>query len=122
MMYNSLIIEHFSKTTYIGEIIDRDFELKIGNPVCGDKIHIHLKCNSDRVIQDAKFKAYGCATSIATASIFTEFIINKSLNEVLTMTPNQRSDMLGELEPAHMHCYEILEQLFAQIEEINEEM
>lgn len=120
-MYNALVVEHFSKTDHVGEIEDKDLELKIGNPVCGDTIHVHIKCDDKRHITDAKFKAYGCATSIATASIFTEYILNKTCAEVASTAADYRKHMLGDLEPSQMHCYEILNELFTQVEQVVKE-
>jgi nitrogen fixation protein NifU and related proteins len=114
-MYNPIIVEHFSNPKHSGDMAEFDTVLKIGNPVCGDTINIKVKYNQGTV-QEAKFTAYGCATSLATADIFTGYIIGKNAEEILATSLVQREEMLGELEPSQMHCLTILHELFAQVE------
>ncbi|MBH5318815.1 iron-sulfur cluster assembly scaffold protein [Paenibacillus sp. GSMTC-2017] len=116
-MYNSIIVDHFTSPRNIGELEDRDEEISIGNPVCGDTIHLHLKKN-DKTIVDVKFKAYGCATSIATASVFSEYIKNKTIDQIRETVNPAREEMLGELEPSQRHCLDILAQLFGHFDRI----
>ncbi|MDP5272823.1 iron-sulfur cluster assembly scaffold protein [Chengkuizengella axinellae] len=115
-MYNSVIVDHFTNPSNTGEITDKDIQIKIGNSVCGDTIFIDIKLDRDHII-NAKFKAYGCATSIATADIFSEYIIGKSFKEIQDISVTERKEMLGELDPSQMHCLHILEELFTKLDE-----
>ncbi|MFD0588620.1 iron-sulfur cluster assembly scaffold protein [Paenibacillus sp. GCM10027627] len=114
-MYNAIIVDHFTAPRNIGELADRDDEISIGNSVCGDTIHLHMKRDGDK-ITDVKFKAYGCATSIATASIFSEYITGKSIGDICATEASARSEMLGELDPSQRHCLDILTQLFSHFD------
>ncbi|MDM5232010.1 iron-sulfur cluster assembly scaffold protein [Lysinibacillus pakistanensis] len=113
-MYNSIIVDYFSNPRHSGELTDANMELKIGNSVCGDTIFMSVKVEDGEIL-DAKYKAYGCATSLATADIFAEFIINKSIEEIKQQPQHEIDKMLGELEPPQMHCLNILHELFEQI-------
>ncbi len=115
-MYNPIIIKHFSNPLNLGELDVKDMEIHVGNPVCDDRVMMHIKLDDDNRIADVKYKVYGCATSIATASIFSEFIKMKSVDEVLQVSDDERNGMLGELEPNQCHCIEILSQLFEGFE------
>ncbi|NOV00851.1 iron-sulfur cluster assembly scaffold protein [Paenibacillus planticolens] len=110
-MYNAIISDHFMNPRNIGEIIDPDLAFRIGNPVCGDTIHVCVNFHESK-IKEIKYKAYGCATSIATASIFSENVQGKAIDELCGMTPSSRAELLGELEPNQKHCLDILNKLF----------
>jgi nitrogen fixation protein NifU and related proteins len=118
-MYNPIIVDHFSNPRNAGEIKDKDYQIKIGNPVCGDTIFLDLKLEQNHVI-DAKFRAYGCAGSIATASIFSEYILGKSISQIVQTPESYKEKMLGELEPPQMHCLHILKQLFEYFHQLEE--
>lgn len=90
----------------IGELEDADYLVEIGNPVCGDTVHMYLKVDG-RKITDVRFRAYGCSTSIATASIVSEKILNKEMDQLLSFTREDVESWLGELEPAQYHCIDI---------------
>lgn len=117
-MYNQLIIDHFSNPRNVGEIENPDAEIVIGNPVCGDKVVIHINWDGSKRISEVRFKAYGCATAIATASIFSEYIRGKTSGEIAATSEDQRNHMLGELEPSQHHCLDILHGLFKQVQEV----
>ncbi|HTG71063.1 MAG TPA: iron-sulfur cluster assembly scaffold protein [Candidatus Udaeobacter sp.] len=110
-MYNAIISEHFMSPRNIGELEMPDERIKIGNPICGDTIHVGIELKED-LIFDIKYKAYGCAASIATASIFSEYVKGKTLQQIRDTPLADKETMLGELEPNQMHCYEILLELF----------
>lgn len=116
-MYNSIIIDHFSNPRHSGDLIDANAELKIGNPVCGDTIFLKIKIEENRIL-NAKFQAYGCATSLATADIFADYITGQDLAEVHKLSEQEIKSMLGELEPSQMHCLNILNDLFRQIKNV----
>ena len=79
----------------------------MGNSVCGDRIRIQLNDEDGRVTQVA-FRAWGCATSIATADIFCESVNGKSYSEIKARSDREVQDLLGNLEPAQKHCIDIL--------------
>lgn len=121
-MYNDIIIDNFTDPTHIGEIESPDYEFELGNPVCGDRIRIHLMCTEDKVDQ-ALFRAWGCATSVATANIYCESILNTSLQDIEARSESDIEAMLGELEPSQAHCIEILKELHrTTIEELSKEL
>ncbi len=110
-MYNDLIISHFSNPQHSGELAACDYDYEIGNPVCGDRIHIQLQTNDTqqgKQIEKAVFRAWGCATSLATANIFCESIINTSIACIAQRDEQQMEQMLGDLEPSQQHCLPIL--------------
>lgn len=111
-MYNEIITEHFMNPRNIGELDHPDHIVKIGNSICGDTIVLHVRYAAEGRIADVKFKAYGCATSIATASVFSAYIINKTDSELLGISRSEMELLLGELEPSQMHCLDIMAELF----------
>lgn len=116
-MYSKNIIEHFTNPQNIGLLDNYDYDLHIGNPACDDRINLQIKLDEQREkVVNVKYKAYGCATSLATASIFSVFIKGKALEDINTYYhSNDVSELLGELEPKQMHCLDILKELFNKI-------
>ncbi|MFC6635713.1 iron-sulfur cluster assembly scaffold protein [Microbulbifer taiwanensis] len=113
-MYNDIIIDNFSDPAHVGDIDGPEYQYEIGNPVCGDRIRIQISATGGRV-DSARFRAWGCATSVATANIFCA-----SLERLVLARLGERSDseieaMLGELEPSQYHCVEILQQLHRRL-------
>ena len=103
MLYSKKVMEHFTKPENVGKIEDPDGMGIVGNPVCGDTMEITLRIK-DNVIDDIKFRTFGCASAIATSSMTTVMAKGKTIEEALKMT---RDDVANELEglPSHkMHC------------------
>ena len=75
-----------------------------GNPMCGDMITFYLKISKNGVIEKASFESYGCAANIATSSILTEMIKNKTLEEAWNITWKQVTDEIGGLPSIKFHC------------------
>ncbi len=119
-MYNPIIVNHFSDSKNVGELSNPDMEIKVGNDVCDDKIIIHLAINDKNEVEDAKFLAYGCATSIATGSIFCDYGKGKTLDVIRITNKLTREKLLGELEPSQHHCLNILNDIFEQLTELGE--
>lgn len=113
-MYNDIIINNFSDPENVGELAIPDVKYELGNPVCGDRIEIHLALK-DNKIDEAKFRAWGCATSIATANIFCSSIKDTSIEQIQARNTDEIADMLGELEPSQQHCVEMLNELHIQL-------
>ena len=102
-MYSEKVMEHFSNPRNVGEIKDADGVGTVGNPVCGDLMTIYIKVK-DNIIEDIKFKTFGCGAAIATSSMVTEMAMGKTIEEALAITRNDVADELEGLPPVKMHC------------------
>ncbi|HEX3032196.1 MAG TPA: Fe-S cluster assembly scaffold protein NifU [Bacillota bacterium] len=102
-MYSEKVMDHFSNPRNVGEIADADGIGEVGNASCGDIMRIYLKVK-DNVIEDVKFKTFGCGAAVATSSMVTEMVKGKSLEEALEVTNKQVAEALDGLPPAKMHC------------------
>lgn len=103
-MYSQKVIEHFTNPRNVGELENPDGLGKVGNPTCGDLMWLYLDINEDDVIQDIKFKTFGCAAAIATSSMVTEMAIGKSIQEAYTLTRKDVAQGLDGLPPVKLHC------------------
>lgn len=102
-MYSDLVMEHFSNPRNVGEIPDADGVGTEGNPVCGDIMKIYIKVK-DNVIEDIKFKTFGCGAAIATSSMVTEMVKGKTLDEAMAISNRMVAEALGGLPSNKMHC------------------
>lgn len=102
-MYTDKVMDHFSNPRNVGDIPDADGEGTVGNPTCGDLMTIYIKVKDD-VIEDIKFKTFGCGAAIATSSMVTELAMGKTIDEALKITRNDVADALEGLPPVKMHC------------------
>ena len=102
-MYSDKVMEHFQNPRNVGEIEDADGVGTVGNPTCGDLMTIYIKVK-DNVIEDVKFKTFGCGAAIATSSMVTEMAIGKTIEEALAITRNDVAENLEGLPPVKMHC------------------
>ncbi|MFO7151747.1 MAG: Fe-S cluster assembly scaffold protein NifU [Bacillota bacterium] len=102
-MYSEKVMDHFTNPRNVGEIPDADGIGEVGNPVCGDIMKIFIKVK-DNVIEDIKFKTFGCGAAIATSSMVTEMVKGKTLDEALKVTNKAVAEALGGLPPVKMHC------------------
>ena len=121
-IYKENILDHYKNPRNLGEIQDADIKHTGLNPVCGDTIRLFVKLK-DNKITEAKFKGQGCAISIASASMLTEKIIGKKLDEVKKLTTEEIKEMLGiELGIVRVKCGLLsLNTLFRGIEIMEEE-
>jgi nitrogen fixation NifU-like protein len=104
-MYNEKVIEHFSNPHNVGDMENPDGEGTYGSPVCGDMMKIMIRVNPDTdIIEDAKFKTYGCGSAIASSSVATDMIIGKTVEEALKVTNKQVLNELGGLPAIKVHC------------------
>lgn len=102
-MYSEKVMDHFMNPRNVGEIPDADGVGQVGNPVCGDIMKIYIKVKDD-VIEDIKFKTFGCGAAIATSSMVTEMVKGKTIEEALKVSNRQVAEALGGLPPQKMHC------------------
>ena len=101
--YSDIVIDHFENPRNTGEIPAADGEAEVGNPTCGDVTKIFLKIEDGRIV-DVKFKTFGCAAAIASASMTTELIKGKTLDDALKVTNELVAKELGGLPAAKLHC------------------
>ncbi|MBA1342850.1 MAG: Iron-sulfur cluster assembly scaffold protein IscU 2 [ANME-2 cluster archaeon] len=117
MDYSEKVLDHFANPRNVGEISDADGVGTVGNPTCGDMTTVYIRVKDGR-ITDIKFKTFGCAAAIATASMTTELALGKTLDEALAMSRNDVADALDGLPPVKMHCSNLAaDALHAAIEE-----
>ncbi len=109
-MYNETVMEHFVNPRNVGEIENADGVGQVGNVKCGDIMKIYLKIGKDEVIEDIKFKTFGCGSAVASSSMATEIIKGKTIKEALKVTNKQVLDELGGLPPVKVHCSVLAEQ------------
>ena len=108
-MYSDKVMDHFTNPRNVGEIEGADGVGEVGNAKCGDIMKIYLKVE-DNVIQDVKFKTYGCGSAIASSSMATEMIKGKTVEEALNLTNKAVAEALDGLPPVKMHCSVLAEQ------------
>ena len=102
-MYSPKVMDHFEHPRNVGTLENPDGIGKQGNPVCGDVMELAIKVNNG-VIEDVKFKTFGCCAAIATSSMVTELVKGKSLDEAEAISKQTVADALDGLPPAKMHC------------------
>lgn len=108
-MYSEKVMEHFKNPQNVGELIDADGVGEVGNAKCGDIMKMYLKIE-DGVIEDVKFKTFGCGSAIASSSMATELIKGKTIEEAMGITNKAVADALDGLPPIKMHCSVLAEQ------------
>lgn len=102
-MYSEKVLEHFRNPKNMGEMEDADAVGIVGNPVCGDFMHIYIKVKKKK-IEDISFQTFGCAAAIATSSMITELAKGKKIDDAMNITRNDVADALDGLPPIKMHC------------------
>lgn len=107
--YSDKVMDHFNHPRNVGEIPDASGVGNVGNPICGDVMRMYLKIEND-VIVDAKFKTFGCGAAIATSSMVTEMVKNKTIAEALKISNKAVAEALGGLPPVKMHCSVLAEE------------
>ena len=119
--YTEKVIEHFKEPHNAGKITDADAVASEGSLACGDMMTIYIK-EKDGVIEDIKFESYGCAANIATASMMTDIVKGKTLEEVQKITPKTIVEKLGGLPLVKNHCSKLaVETLHSAIRKLREE-
>ena len=116
-MFNEIIVKNFSDPVFAAELDAATAAIEIGNPVCGDRIRVQLDV-ADGIIKQARYQAWGCATSLATGNVFCAWIDGKPLGVALDTSDGDIEALLGELEPSQHHCLEMLRMLFQRLQQI----
>jgi nitrogen fixation NifU-like protein len=103
-MYSQKVMDHFMNPRNVGKIDLASGIGEVGNPVCGDIMHIEIKVNDEDIIEDIKFNTFGCAAAIATSSMVTELVKGKTLAEAERITNRAVAEALDGLPEVKMHC------------------
>ncbi len=109
-MYSEKVMDHFANPRNVGEIENADAVGEVGNATCGDIMRMYLKINENEVIEDVKFKTFGCGAAIATSSMATELIKGKTVEEALQLTNKAVIEALDGLPPQKIHCSVLAEE------------
>ena len=106
MAYSEKVIDHYEYPRNVGKMNAEDPDVgtgMVGAPACGDVMRLQIKVNEQGVIEDAKFKTYGCGSAIASSSLATEWMKGKTLDEAETIKNTQLAEELA-LPPVKIHC------------------
>jgi len=106
MAYSEKVIDHYENPRNVGKMNAEDPDVgtgMVGAPACGDVMRLQIKVNDSGVIEDAKFKTYGCGSAIASSSLATEWMKGKTLDEAVTISNTQLAEELA-LPPVKIHC------------------
>jgi len=106
MAYSEKVIDHYENPRNVGSMNKDDSHVgtgMVGAPACGDVMRLQIKVNDEGVIEDAKFKTYGCGSAIASSSLLTEWVKGKSLEEAAKIKNTEIAQEL-ELPPVKIHC------------------
>jgi len=104
-MYSDKVMDHFSNPRNVGEIENASGVGTVGNAKCGDIMRIYLDIDDDtHIINDVKFKTFGCGAAIATSSMATELVKGKTIEEALKITNTAVMEALDGLPPVKVHC------------------
>ena len=101
--YSKKVMDHFSSPRNVGEIKNADGIGQIGNPVCGDMMTFYIKIKGD-VVENVKFKTFGCGAAIAVSSMVSEMAKGKTIDEVLKITNKDVANELDGLPKNKLHC------------------
>ena len=106
MAYSSKVIDHYENPRNVGSLDKADPDVGtglVGAPACGDVMKLQIKVNDQGVIEDAKFKTFGCGSAIASSSLVTEWVKGRTVDEALTI---KNTDVANELNlpPVKIHC------------------
>ena len=106
MAYSDKVIDHYENPRNVGSFEKGDDSVgtgMVGAPACGDVMKLQIKVNAQGIIEDARFKTYGCGSAIASSSLVTEWVKGKSIDEAATIKNTQIAEELA-LPPVKIHC------------------
>ena len=106
MAYSDKVIDHYENPRNVGVMDDKDITVgtgMVGAPACGDVMRLQIKVNDQGVIEDAKFKTYGCGSAIASSSLLTEWVKGQTIDQAETIRNTEIAEELA-LPPVKIHC------------------
>ena len=106
MPYSEKLMDHYENPRNVGTLDKDDAQVgtgMVGAPACGDVMRLQIKVNDEGIIEDAKFKTYGCGSAIASSSLVTEWVKGKSIDEAQKITNAEIAEELA-LPPVKIHC------------------
>jgi nitrogen fixation NifU-like protein len=106
MAYSDKVLDHYENPRNVGSLGSDEEEVgtgMVGAPACGDVMKLQIKVGKDGIIEDAKFKTYGCGSAIASSSLVTEWVKGKTLDQALEIKNTQIAEELA-LPPVKIHC------------------
>jgi nitrogen fixation NifU-like protein len=106
MAYSDKVMDHYNNPRNVGSFESEDTEVgtgMVGAPACGDVMRLQIKVNGEGVIEDARFKTYGCGSAIASSSLLTEWVKGKTLDQAAEIKNSQIAEELA-LPPVKVHC------------------
>jgi len=106
MAYSDKVLDHYENPRNVGKMDAADQNVgtgMVGAPACGDVMRLQIKVNDEGVIEDAKFKTYGCGSAIASSSLLTEWVKGKNLDEAALIKNSDIAEELA-LPPVKIHC------------------
>jgi len=106
MAYSEKVLDHYENPRNVGKLPEDDPDVgtgMVGAPACGDVMRLQIRVSDDGIIEDAKFKTYGCGSAIASSSLLTEWVRGKSLDEAGEIRNTQIAEELC-LPPVKIHC------------------
>ena len=106
MAYSDKLMDHYDNPRNVGALDKADDSVgtgMVGAPACGDVMKLQIKVNEQGIIEDAKFKTYGCGSAIASSSLVTEWVKGKTVDQALEIKNSQIAEELA-LPPVKIHC------------------
>jgi len=106
MAYSEKVLDHYENPRNVGALDKADADVgtgMVGAPACGDVMRLQIKVNDEGIIEDAKFKTYGCGSAIASSSLLTEWVKGKTLEEATQIKNVDLAEELA-LPPVKIHC------------------
>jgi nitrogen fixation NifU-like protein len=106
MAYSDKVLDHYENPRNVGKLDAADENVgtgMVGAPACGDVMRLQIRVNAEGIIEDAKFKTYGCGSAIASSSLLTEWVKGKNLDEAEQIRNTQIAEELA-LPPVKIHC------------------
>ena len=123
MAYSDKVLDHYENPRNVGKMDASDKNVgtgMVGAPACGDVMRLQIKVNDDGIIEDAKFKTYGCGSAIASSSLLTEWVKGKNLEEAAQIKNSEIAEELA-LPPVKIHCSVLAEDAIkAAVEDLRE--
>jgi len=109
MKYAAIVIDHVKNPRNAGELPSANARSRVRSSADGDVLQLHMRIENG-IVQEVRFKVYGCGAAIATGSILTEIVLGKTVEQLKSVTNEQISQILGGLPPQKIHCSVLAEQ------------